>query len=923
MSFRARLSVALLGLAVHCLCLAAAEAVTTTNTLVVPAPVVRPVESTATVQLDLVTTAGIMETSATEAAATTPALVLPPAPPRGFGAPEWLVKVTDAGNFEEGPALQRLPCKSYTEALVSQSPFMLQPRGSQPGGGLTGKIIYAMAGHGWTYDEERMVYYTQRSWSQGIVEDFGNADQMHIFAHLCWNSGATVVPLRPIDNQPLERIVDNEAPQCQFFGSWYRSNSDIYYGSRYDNIPYAFAYGSTEETAVARFRPYIPEDGDYPIYCWARDGEDRVHGQLYRVVHAGGVTEVRVDHRRVGKGWVWLGTYFLKQGDKAYVEVSNQMLDPYDAGGKRVVVADAIRFGNGLGDVPRPSGRSGHVREDEGDIYWIERSLGHTADRRLFTASADGVATVQTPPRTAAYMNRESEGRYSDRMLISFHSNALAGKSRGAVVLYNRDPAQRPDHQELLAQLIGTQLNKEMILNPPFDEPKWAARDRVTYNGVNFGELRKDYLQNEMVATIVESAFHDNPEDAKFLLHPKGRIDMARATLRGVLKWFATFRGANVTVSIPPMTPDDPIALALPDGRIQVSWKPGQDHALEGDPALDYRVYRSANGRGFDAGMDTQGDTAIALDPITSSGPTYIKITALNAGGESWPSQVLAVLTPQVAAELVQQDLITTPPAPQIQRALLVAGQTILDPSQNEAQRITGNLGNPRDNDKITYRVRPRRIMNAPKMNAAADALTTCGVPFDSCNAAALNSGLLDINAYGFITWSVGRQNPKEGILTTRTQVLLKQFLQRGGRLFMSGAHIAEALDGPAPKNMPTSQDREFLRQVLGLRYVAPNTDARELETVPGSIFTGPLQWELSEALNGLQDALPTDFVAPAGRAVAALRYSEPGSQVAAVQGQVEGGKGGKFVAFAFPFENLGTEENRAEAMRNILNYLK
>jgi len=200
-----------------------------------------------------------------------------PSSPRGYGAPDWLVEAARADDFRE-TATELMSTKPFADAASTSSPLMSSPHAFQPGGILNGKVVFAMAGHGWTYSNERMTYYTQRGVTNSMVEDFGNLDQMHIFAHMLRNCGATVVPLRPIDNQPNERVIDNADPQAEFFGPWKASGSAIYHVGAKAGIPYAFTEGTRVETAVARFRPWIPEAGNYPVYAWARDGADRVSG---------------------------------------------------------------------------------------------------------------------------------------------------------------------------------------------------------------------------------------------------------------------------------------------------------------------------------------------------------------------------------------------------------------------------------------------------------------------------------------------------------------------------------------------------------------------------------------------------------------------------------------------------------------------
>src|SRR5918995_691253 len=49
-------------------------------------------------------------------------------------------------------------------------------------------------------------------------------------------------------------------------------------------------------------------------------GATRLANQIYRVHHAGQVSEVKVNHQRVGKGWVYLGSYYFGKGTSGFVE---------------------------------------------------------------------------------------------------------------------------------------------------------------------------------------------------------------------------------------------------------------------------------------------------------------------------------------------------------------------------------------------------------------------------------------------------------------------------------------------------------------------------------------------------------------------------------------------------------------------------
>ncbi|NJK32966.1 MAG: hypothetical protein HC927_11460 [Deltaproteobacteria bacterium] len=333
---------------------------------------------------------------------------------------------------------------AFALALAWSIPHGAQTLTGRPDGALTAKIVFLHAGHGWTArNTTDGSWYTQRPETFEIVEDLLNHDFHDFQAQALWNAGATIVPLRPIGKQTIERVVDNDDAGVQFTGDWFNSTSPIFFGDASD-VPYRFANTTTQETAVAVYQPELPEAGFYPVYAWTHAGSNRVP-QLYRVVHSGGTTEVRVDHRRVGTGLVYLGTYFFHAGNEGRVEISNQ--SPL----RGVVIADMIRFGNGLGDINRGGGPSGQPRHDEAGLYWIQKHLGQgIPDSEYRSTADDGNASVSAPTRWAEHMNNEAVGSPADRVFLSHHSNAATGTARGVIALLNgnnnlatRTPNQR------------------------------------------------------------------------------------------------------------------------------------------------------------------------------------------------------------------------------------------------------------------------------------------------------------------------------------------------------------------------------------------------------------------------------------------------------------------------------------------------
>src|SRR5688572_284569 len=289
----------------------------------------------------------------------------------------------------------RFSSKSSKGGVRNDSPQPVLTAGEQPSasalptevqtysGPLAGKIVYTSAGHGWQWNSTLGRYATDRPPYNNIVEDFGNQDQMTFFADYVLRAGGTVVPMRPVGRQTNEVVLDNDSAGVTYSGSWADSVDPAFapkfydedYGAVADVVRYRNSSTAASETATATYTPNVPQTGFYPVYTWVAASPNRT-SQLYKVNHTGGQTHVRVDHSMVGNGWVYLGTYHFNNGSSPVngsVTISNQ-----GAAGK-VVIADAIRFGNGINDdtavlgAPSPSN---YPREDENSYHWLFRAIG-------------------------------------------------------------------------------------------------------------------------------------------------------------------------------------------------------------------------------------------------------------------------------------------------------------------------------------------------------------------------------------------------------------------------------------------------------------------------------------------------------------------------------------------------------------------
>ncbi len=788
---------------------------------------------------------------------------------------------------------------------IALLPLAAQPA-DQPAGALSGRVVFIGAGHGWTYanTSANPRWFTQRGVANLMVEDYGNLDQMNLLAEHLWRAGATVVPTRPVGFQTHEVVLGHSSAGVRFTGGWSTSTGPVHLGGN-AQAAYRFAAVSPVETATAAYVPLLPAAGDYPVYAWAAHGANRVN-QLYRIRHAGGETRVRVPHQRVGNGWVWLGTFHFAAGrneDSGAVLVSNEA--EAGSGATGVVVADSIRFGNGMGDIARgpddgsrPARVSGFPREDEAARYWIERGLGQGQDRSLFDRSTldDSGDNVGAPARLAAEMNREAAGSYFDRLYVSFHSNA--GGGRGVTGLWNNDalfPGTKTRRQKELAYTLAAELQGEMLALQAAGglETAWFTRSAAALTFARtdyaFGEIRADALANEMDATIVEAAFHDSVEDARLLRSPTVRDAMARATVRGIVRHLATYGGGPLTFAPQPPTA---VRARLTDRGIEVAW----NAAGSGYTPSAYVVYRSEDGLGFGRPQPVSG----ALD-FTFSGPVpgrteYFRVAAVNAGGESAPSATVACRW-----------------VPDLSPVLIVNAFDRRDRALNPRQIIGG---------PVIERVQPAAANAGNYVVEHASALADCGLGFDSAQSAPVGRGQVPLSGYAAVLWAAGNESTADQTFSAGERAAITAYQRDGGALFVSGSEVAWHL-GRATG--PAAAERDFLQNVLHAALVTDLDDDAGTDRVrgtPGGPLGGLPEFQFGAAAGGRYPVNYPDVLTPAGFGAApGLDYAGGRTGTAAVTYDGSMG-GGRTVLLGFPLESVAPGSARTRLLADSLAFL-
>jgi uncharacterized lipoprotein YddW (UPF0748 family) len=738
-----------------------------------------------------------------------------------------------------------------------------QPPGfgqGQPQGALTGKAVWLSAGHGWYWSSVLNRWTTQRGNNYGLVEDFSDAEAVNYYlARYLWNAGADVWLVRERAMTEHEIIVDNDdgAPAYVETGSWVTSGWPGYNGGTY-----RYANSADELSATATWTPDLPEAGWYAVWAWYRHGTNRPTDVRYEIHHAGGATTVSISQEVHGQTWYYLGEYRFDAGTAGHLTLLNESDDPGQA-----VIADAVRFGGGLGSIEEPGGPSGEPRWEEAAKYWV-RYQG--APPEIYGSD------VTARPLYAEWESAKGyPGEAESAVFISWHTNAGGGTGSETYIHNTQLPTGSVELQDWIHPELISDLRAAW-------DPLWVNRGQKT---ADFGEVRELSL---IPGVLLEVAFHDteDPGDADDLREPAFRQIAARAVFQGIVKYHADREGTPVHLL--PEPPERLVARYAGPGQVTLTWAPPPCcDGLGGDAATAYKVYQSTDGRAFDNGTQTISPTLIlaGLPPGTLR---FFRVTALNEGGESFPTPVVAVRTPEEEGW----------PA-----LLVVDGFDRLDQSAMIPQWESPFLG-------TAQRMFLERMNRYDYAVEHGGALAACGQAFDGSVNEAVEAGDVELGDYLAVDWFVGEDSVADAALSDVERALLGTYLDAGGRLLISGSEIGYDL-------VEMGRDPSFYHDYLQASYLGDDAGTYHFAGVPGGILDG-LAGSFDDSTQGTYDVGYPDRLAETPTSTLVLAYTGGTADGAAVAHSGDY----RLVYFGFPLETVTDPLTRTAIFCAAANYL-
>ena len=832
--------------------------------------------------------------------------------------------------------------------------------------GLNARHIAMWQSHGRYFNEKVNDWTWQRSLLWQTVEDLYT--QSYVLPYLVpmlESAGATVFLPRERDFQTDEIIVDND-------GVGYAETVGKY---RWQSIEDGFAHKKSsyltgenpfkdgtcrttrsvtaaEKASCATWSAKFAKSDQYAVYVSYKTFPNSADGVVYTVHHAGGESRYHVNQRMGGGTWIYLGTHRFTAGEERVVVTLSNLLDTDGA----VVSADAVKIGGGYGNIARTvcdslqvAGNdytpitSGMPRYCEGARYWLQWA---GFDEKVYSLQKNANDYKDDYMCRGEWVNALMGG--SDRLKkeeglgipidlsFAFHTDAGITDNDDTIgtlgIFYTKNnngkfegKANRylsRDLTDLVMSQIADDLRKTY-------EPEWRRR----------GMWNRSYYEARVPSTptmLLELLSHQNLADMRLGHDPNFKFTVSRAIYKAMLRHISA--QYNVPYCVTPL-PVSHFATSPIDGDgVKLSWKPTVDSLESTATPTAYVVYTREGDGGFDGGQVVTG-TELIVRPKENVIYSY-RVTAINAGGESFPSQTLAVCrrTDAVATAMVVNgfDRLSAPESREdgfhnevdngvayIRDVAFIGEQRIHDIKKRREKSEQRAFGHSFNDHQGTI-VGGNRF-DYPYLHGVS--LVYAGCSFYSSSVEAVESGEVDLSCYNLVDIILGKQKsttvgrgiaPKRyECFSERLQSVVTSYLGSKGALFVSGAYVGTDLLGEGA----TVDAQTFATNALHLSFIGGNATNRDVVTTASRMPSGFAVREYNFCRDYRPDYYKVgsvDGFAPANGGKAIIRYTDT-SMAAAI-----GYKGEDCSTFVmgFPFESVMDEQSRNLLMKDIVEYL-
>lgn len=809
--------------------------------------------------------------------------------------------------------------------------------------GLFDRHLSLWASHGRYYDGKKDRWKWQRPNLFGTTEDlFTQTIVIPYLIPMLENAGAVVFTPRERDWQKNEVIVDNGGRgyvEDNGKETWKTAQEKgfAYHAGTYRDGENPFTQGTARavkatkkaDVSWASYQPNIPQGGKYAVYVSYQSLKNSVSDAQYIVMHKGQRTVFKVNQQMGGGTWVYLGTFDFDRGNNEF----NRVVVTNSSSESGVVTTDAVRFGGGMGNIERGGSCSGMPRCLEGARYsaqWAGAPYSVYSSKNGSDDYGDDINVRSNMTNWLAggstYVPTLEGKKVPIELSLAVHSDAgyttvndsIIGSLAICTTSFN-DGRLNSGVSRMVSHDFADSLLTGLQRDISGKYRKWTRRylwDR------NYSETRKP----EVPSAIIETMSHQNFADMRRGLDPNFRFTLARSLYKTILRF------VNGNHSVPSVVQPLPVSNFRIErnssGGLRLSWIAEKDEQEPTAVPTSYIVYTSEDGMGFDNGTVVYTSS---FDFEAKKGVNYcFKVTALNRGGESFPSETLAAYLSKSAhaKDILVVDGFSRLSGPAVVDDYsrqgfdlgsdigvsygLTAGwngrQQCFDKSRagSEGEGSLGYCGDELAGRFIMGNNRDGSVCHVKDI-AMSGAYNVVG-----CSLEALDNNLVKLDHYNLVDIAFGLQrNDGHSLVVYKTfsealQSKLRSYAKSGGRILVSGAYVGSDMTQP--------HERSFMSDVLKTTFTGPDTNAG-CNMVDGL----GLSFDIIRQINDRHFAATSvDRIAACdGRSFAAMRYQD-----GSTAGVAYDGTDYKSFVMGYPYECINNVRTRQQVMKGLLGFL-
>ena len=809
-----------------------------------------------------------------------------------------------------------------------------------PKKGLTNIHMFVTPSHGLYYDNEDSLWEWQRPPLYCTREDL--LTQSFAYPYLIpmlENAGAVVYTARERDWQTNGVIVKCSENGYREDGLWSEYTAGGFSADSIRILPDSLHVNTRTAQAgngpgipmsTAFWIPDIPEDGDYGVYVTYQSDSSSIDDARYIVFHTGGSTTFRVNQQMGGGTWVYLGTFHFRKGESPQGMVSLDNSSEMHG----TVNADAIRFGGGTTTEISHGLALTAPRYNMGARYYSRFAGAPDSVYSKYDGADEYREDIWTRPYVSNWLSGGSIFNKANPGLgvpleLYFALHTDAGYTYGDTLYGSLGICTTEFNDGLLGEGHSREISRDltdMVLTGLIHDLEPAIGRQWAYRGIwdkNYCESREP----QVLSMLLELLSHQNFRDVCLALNPNFRFTASRSIYKSMLRYVSFMHDQSYVVQPLPV---DHFYIKANGSSLSLHWQAVTDTLEPTATPGGYIVYTAIDDNGFDGGTFTRTNS---YSFTAQRDHMYrFKVTAVNEGGESMPSETLtAFISSQsrntalivngfqrlsapetVITDSTQGfDILSDPGVQYMISPILSGAQQIFSiDSIDSEEEVSLGIGNDLHNGALLA----GNTFDYPAIHGRS--IANAGWSFVSCSREAVQEGMVNLTDYRMVDLILGLQkrsaqdticNKDYSTFPPSMQRAVRNYLQKGGKLLCSGSYVGADM-------ISDLRDESFVSEVLHIRWEGPLPSHNESQ-IKGMRSKADIRRNADKYGYGVTKP---DVLKPVGFASTLFTYSD--SHLPAGIGYKD--RTCATLTLGFPFESIESPKERDKIMRSVITYL-